>query len=472
MTFQQIYCILRARTRVMVLLAILTGTGAVTAQALLPSTYKATSALILNYKGADPLTGHSAPGQSASGYLPTYLSTQMEIIKSPAVARMVVQRLGPQQLPSYRTWFRDPVAAPDAERATGIGERLLRRLQVKPARESSVIHITFSAADPDESARVANAFATEYRRFNAELEAAPAQAASRYFEGQLTLAGAALSSALANMARFQQVNGIVNQSASADVESLRLNELGTQLVGAQAALMEASSRRQQLARHAAGVSPDITNNPLVQALKIDLSKAKVKYQSLSRRFTPEHPTPLAVAAEITSIEKEIANQIAIAAQAVGHTAAILTQRERELRGAFEQQKSRMLDLNNTRTDLVMLTKQVESSQRAYDSIAQRLAQTRLQARSTQSDINLLGMAAVPTAPAGPGLPVALALGLLAGLAAGACVALAQELSDRRIRCATDLQSLFGLPVLTTLQAMAPVLESAQRRRRLALRTVS
>lgn len=453
MSFYQIQSVLWARRALILLVAAITVAASLVTIMVLPDTYKASSALILNYKGADPLTGNGSPGQSSSGYLPTYLSTQLEIIKSPAVAERVVQSLGPALLPTYRDRFNDGHAPGSGNKA--VGERLLRQLQVKPSRESSVITITFSGPDPREAARVANAFANEYRRFNAALEAGPAQIASTYFETQLGDAGRALEAALDNMAKFQQANGIVTQLVGADVDSLRLNELGNQLVTAQAQRMEASSRRRQLAAAEAAESPDITNNPLIQALKIDLSKARVKYQSLSRRFTPDHPTALAAAAEIGSIQTELAQQTGIASKAVVHTAAILTHREQELQSAFDEQKARMFELNHRRTALTMLTKQVESLQRAYDTIAQRLAQTRLQGQSTQSDIGLLNLAMVPQAPSGPTFPMTLAIGALAGLLLGTGVALAREMADRRLRTVVDIQALIGLPVLSTIPALSP-----------------
>ena len=56
---------------------------------VLPKTYKATSTLLLNYKGVDPLTGLAMPGQ----LLPGYMATQVDIIGSKNVALRVVDQL-------------------------------------------------------------------------------------------------------------------------------------------------------------------------------------------------------------------------------------------------------------------------------------------------------------------------------------------------------------------------------------------
>ena len=54
-----------------------------------PSTYKATASVLLNYKGVDPVTGVTTPGQ----LLPGYMATQIDIIGSKHVALRVVDSL-------------------------------------------------------------------------------------------------------------------------------------------------------------------------------------------------------------------------------------------------------------------------------------------------------------------------------------------------------------------------------------------
>src|SRR3954463_12560584 len=53
------------------------------------STYKATASVLLNYKGVDPLTGVTTPGQ----LLPGYMATQIDIIGSKHVALRAVNAL-------------------------------------------------------------------------------------------------------------------------------------------------------------------------------------------------------------------------------------------------------------------------------------------------------------------------------------------------------------------------------------------
>lgn len=455
MSPRQLIFILIARAKFIAIVFSITFLAAFVVAVFMPKTYKATTALILNYKGADPLTGTAAPGQSASGYLPTYMSTQIDIIKSPTVALQVVEKLKLDKLPSFLTAYEDATGS-EADKVAlveWISEKLLQKLEVKPSRESSVLHITFTSADPRLAAMVANGFADAYRKLNVEFEVGPARNASVYFDGQLQAARDTLESALKKMSQFQEENGIVNSDNRSDVETMRLNELSSQLVTAQSQLIEASSRRSQVQAGKANESPDVTNNPLIQSLKTDLSKAEVKLNALSKKFTAQHPYSQAAKAEGDSIRSELQLQVAIASKAVSNNAHILDRREGELRRAVSDQKAKVLDLNRKRSELSMFAKEVETAQRTYDAVSQRLAQTRIQGQSNQSDVAVLTVAAVPARAATPSTTITLLVASFVGMFLGACAALVRELYDRRIRSAFDLEQIVGLPVLATLESL-------------------
>ena len=70
---------------------------------LLPKTYEATSSLVMNYKGVDPLTGMALPGQ----LLPGYMATQIDIISSKNVALRVVDQLKLAESPAVIAQFNE-----------------------------------------------------------------------------------------------------------------------------------------------------------------------------------------------------------------------------------------------------------------------------------------------------------------------------------------------------------------------------
>lgn len=457
--------VLKARLRTVALVTMLTVAGAVAASFAIPKTYKATTSLILNYKGEDHITGNGTPAQASSGYFSTYVATQIDIIKSPTVALRVVKRLNLAADPEIRAKFAsEPTSTRDKIGFEAwLANRLLAKLDVKPAHDSSVLTIAFSAPKAAGAAATANAFAQEYRNLIVELDANPVLMASEYLDRQLADARAAMGASLAAMARFQQDTGIINLENSADLETGQLNDMSKQLVEVQSQLMEAQSKSSQATRGSAAAAPDIANNALIQSLKSDLSRARMRLSAVRERVTSDHPNAIAAKAEVDSISRELARQTALLQAALSANTSILLRREAELKDALARQKQKVFELNEKRTTLVLLAKEVDNRKHIFDALSQRLAQTSIQGRAHQSDVAVLAQATAPADPSNPRKLVVAAAAGLVGMLLGACAALAQEFIDRRIRSTHELLQITRTPLVVELGPIGALAPGTPRR---------
>lgn len=447
----QLLLILRARSRQIGMVLLFTLMTAFVVVLCMPKTYKATTSLVLNYKGTDPLTGSTQPGQMIAGYLPTYLTTQIDIIKSMTVAQRVVDKLKLHENPDTKEAF-ESASSGSGDIRTWIADSLLKKVEVKPSRESSVINITFKSKDPAHAADVANAFADSYQETSVNLEASPSRNASQFFEERIKQLRQDFEAAQKKVSDYQHANGIVNVDNRVDVENARLTELSNQLVIAQAQALEAASRKNHVQGGKAYESPDVANNPLIQNLKIELSRAEVKLSSVAKEYTAHHPVYQMVKAEVDRLRSELRTQVGIASRAVSNNANILARREQELKAAMVEQKNKVMDLNRKRAELSLLIRDMETAQRTYDTVSGRLAQAKIHAQSNQSDVAVLHPADVPSQPAGPSKSIVLLLAGFVGMFIGICVAIVSELMDRRIRSARDFELVINLPVLATIDA--------------------
>ncbi len=140
MTFSQFLNILRAR-KLIVLLCLTTVVGVTTALSLIwPKSYSATASVLVDVKGADPLTGVYAPG----AMLPGYMATQVDVLTSKTVAAKVVDKLRLLESPGIKQQWQDDTQGKGDIRFW-LADLLLKKLDVKPSRESSVIEINFAS---------------------------------------------------------------------------------------------------------------------------------------------------------------------------------------------------------------------------------------------------------------------------------------------------------------------------------------
>ena len=436
--------ILYARRLIILLTLVIVVAGTVAVSLVLPKTYKATTSLVLNFKGTDPVTGAPLPAQ----LMPGYMATQVDIIGSHNVAAKVVDDLRLAEAPAVVQQFNEATKGRGNIR-DWLADLLVKKVEVVPSRESSVLDINFKAADPQFAAAVANGFAAAYQVISLQLKVDPAKKAASYINDQIKVLRDNFDVAQQKLSKFQQDNGIVSSDArldGIDVESARLNELSGQLVLAQGQLMEATSRRRQAAGTGADESPDVMSNSLIMNLKASLGNAESKFAEISQRLAPNHPAYQGAKAEVDKLRVELAQQIRATSNSVGNSARIYQQREAELRSALDHQKTKVLELNRTRDQLKLLRNEVESAQRAYETTSQRFTQTNLEAQSNQTDITILAPAVAPLEPSNPKVVLNTLVAIFLGTMLGVGLGLLAELIDRRVRSAADLVEALKVPV--------------------------
>ena len=412
-------------------------------------TYKATASVLLNYKGVDPLTGLTMPGQ----LLPGYMATQIDIISSKNVALRVVDTLKLATSPAVIAQFNSANDGKGSVR-DWLADLLLKKLEIVPSRESSVVEISFKGADPQFVSAVANAFADEYQKISVQLKTEPAKKASAYFNEQTKGLRDNVEAAQARLSKYQQEKGIVSlDNNRVDVELSRLNDLSQQLAQAQGQSIEAGSRERMAG--SAFNSPDVANNSLIQNLRVSLASAEAKFAESTQRLSRNHPQYQASKAEVDKIRAELNAAMGSVSKSVGNNAEVLRQREAELRSAVAAQKIKVLELNRARDELGVLLKDVDSAQRALDAASQRFSQTKIEAQSEQSDISILNPAVPPMDPAGPRILLNTLIAFILGSVLGVGLALLIEMLNRPIRSPSDLKELLGVPVLGTIEWRQP-----------------
>lgn len=449
MNFSQFFLILRARQRILWVTLVTVVAVTFVVNLFLPKSYTGTASVLMNYKGVDPVTGLAMPGQ----LLPGYMATQIDIITSKNVALRVVDSLKLAQSPAVIAQFNDATGGAGTVR-DWLASLLLKKLDIVPSPNSSVVNISFGGSDPQFVAAVANAFAEEYQKISIELKVEPMKKASVYFNDQTKQLRDAVEAAQSRLSKYQQDNGIVSLDNRMDVETARLSDLNAQLVAAQSQSIEAASRK-RMATGSGAESPDVAANPLVQNLRMALNAAQSKLSDASLRLGDKHPQYIAAKGEVDKLRADLRAQLSSTTSSVGNNAAILSQQEAAIKAALAAQKEKVLELNRTRDQLNVLMKDAESAQRAFDVTSQRFSQTKLEGQSSQSDIAILNPAVPPLSPSGPRTTLSLIIAVFFGFILGLALSVMAELLNRRVRSERDLLDALQVPVLGVIEWNPP-----------------
>ena len=453
MTFQQFMLILRARY-IAALLTLLVTVGLTAGISLwLPKEYTATTALVLDVKSPDPVSGMMLQGLMTPGYM----ATQIDIINR--VSNTVVKELKLDQNPTVKDQWLNATSG-KGTLTDWLAKLLQKNLDVKPSRESNLININYAGPDPEFAAAVANAFAQAYIDVNLDLRLAPARQSASFFELQSKTARDKLESAQKALSNYQQRNGITSVDDRLDYETAKLNETSSQLTGVQTATTDSQSKRESGKQDTLA---EVMQSPLLNGLKADISRLEAKLNESSVNLGKNHPQTVRTQTELATLKAELDAETRKITSSIDTTYQVGKQRESQLQQALATQKTKVLMLNQQRDELMVLRHDVETAQRALDTVSARYAQSNVESQTSQTNISVLNPAVPPTRASKPRVFLNIVLATFLGSLLGIGLALTLEMAKRRVRSSADLQGALSIPLLGAISSADGILKTSLRK---------
>jgi chain length determinant protein EpsF len=440
MSFQQIISILIARKRIIRNVFAFVVITVTVLSFIMPKQYTAMTTVVIDVKTPDPVVGAALQPMS----MPGYIATQIDIITSERVGRRVVKMLGFEKVPALvEAWREDTDGKGSFEGY--YAQKLGKKLDVKPSKESDVISIEFTSGDAKSAMTIANAFAEAYLATNVEMSAEPAKQYTDWFAERTKQVRDKLEKQQSALSALQKEKGVVADDERLDVENVRLNDLSTQLTILETQKSEAQSRQRE-AKAGLDSNPDVMNNPVIQNLRATITTAEGKLREAENTFGQNYPQIKEQKAELEVLRAKLKTEMTNVASSLSTNTVVSEQKEAEIRLAIEAQRKRILDLKKQRDEVTVLQKDIEFTQLDYNNINARLSQSSLQSQSPQTNVAVLTPAFEPDEPSKPKILINIIVSIFLGGMIGVGVAMLMELSDRRIRSESDLAAI-GIPVL-------------------------
>jgi chain length determinant protein EpsF len=324
--------------------------------------------------------------------------------------------------------------------------------------QSSVIGVSYQASHSKYAAAVANAFAKAYVDTTLNLRVEPAKQASAWFDEQLKGLRTELETSQLKLAKFQRERGILATDERMDVESGRLAELSSQALQATSTSYDNASRLGVAKGRSGETLPEVIANPLVTTLKTELLRAESKLSELSTRLGPAHPQYVQQQQEVNALRSRVNSEIGKVSGGLATATAQARAREAALKADLAAQRKRVEDLRDSRAESMILQRDVDTAQKAYDSALARYHVNKIESGARQTNVTILNPAIEPTFPSRPRVPLNIALGLFVGTILGLAAIFLLEIIDRRVRSDPDLDGVMlgmDVPLLGTLQTWHP-----------------
>ncbi|ANU06906.1 GumC family protein [Paraurantiacibacter namhicola] len=414
-----------------------------------------------------------------------YLNTQLEILRSRALAERVADRLDLASDPAFFLAMGAPGTAdlPDGARKQAVIGMLMSGFSVDLPRETRIAQIFFTSNDREMSARVTNAYAQEFIQANLQRKYDSSAYARQFVAEQLDEARQALEESERELNSYARDAGLIRarnpdrtQGVDSDyagsITASSLVQANRAANDAQAARVAAEARWNAERSAPLMASPAVQNSEVVQQLAARRGAVQSELQAARGRYLPGHPTLQRLEAEAAGLDAQVAQAAREARGAVQaqYRAAVAT--ERQLQGQVRSLEGRTLAEQDRSVRYNVLAREADTNRQLYDGLLQRYRELNAAAGITASNIAVVDLAQPPGGPSSPNLTINLLLGLLVGIGLAGTIVFLRDQLDDRIRVPEDLESKVGMglvgvipraeaddPVAALENAKSPVAEA-------------
>ena len=447
MTPRQVLAILAARWpwALAVLLLCVAATAAVSTTML--KRYTASASVMLDARSPDQVAG-GTPNTSLPG---GYLATQMDLIASERVGRAVISALTLNKDADLQADWRE-AGDGKGDFEAWLSEALQKGLSIRPAAASNVVTIAYISDDAAHAAVMANAYVKAYIDTSLELRMERLRQHSSFFDARAKELKADLDRAQAKLSEYQQKNSLLVGDDKLNLEATRLAELSAQLLVAQSANAEVAGRLRQAGQRTEQLQ-EVWQNPTVAALGAEVTREEVRLREMTSRMGESHPQLIEQEARLSELRAKFAAEKGRAVSNVSFGNSATQSRVAQISSALEAQRSKVLRMQSQREQSGGLQREVDTAQRAFDTMQQRVSLASIESQNTQTNLSVLKHATVPMAPSSPNLLKNIGASIVLGTLLGLGLVLGREQLDRRMRTVDDVSEL-KQPMLVSLPVSA------------------
>lgn len=441
-SIQQVLAIVRAYRKASIIVGLVFFLLIAVIGVLRPKQYDASVTVLINPEVNDPISGKEFPIQMLSNYM----ATQLELITSTVVLRIVVDRLklhederivGNLDLP-------EDVRKSVAERS------LQERLYVnQKTYGSQLVTIFFRDESPVGAADTVNAIAEVYvsREYERNADSDKSLAA---FKVQLDELKGRSDAAQQKFAEFQKRTGLINFGDRDDQTAVALSGLESDLLLAQ-------SRRRQLEIEAGTKRlSDLEGGPNseISAIRAKLGEQEALLAQYRLTDGPRNPRVIELQGTIEATRVDLARAERSVSSAGNAELAAARQLEARLKAAIDDQRKRVLTQGERIEEGRKLKLEFDTAQANYRRAFEKFDEISRSSASSYNNLKIVSRATPPTRASSRRTRTTLLMAVVIGAAAGLVLPLLWGFVFRRIRCRDDLERDFGMPVLVEFDSIS------------------
>lgn len=405
-----------------------------------PDRFGATAQLLIDPRDLRVLQNEISPQAVGSDVTTAFLESQARVIASDSVKRKVIERLGLASDPDFgapgngltgRIGLSQGGAAASRDPVVVALAAMDKQVIIRRGERTFVIDITAISGDGAKSARVANAMAEAYLEDQSSVRSESAQRASNSLSSRLSELRERVRVAEDKVERYRADNNLVGAGGKLVSEDT-LAVSNTQLTQARARTADAQAKFDQVravrpTSLEAGATPEALNSPSIGLLRAQLGVALTREADALVLYGSQHPQLVSAQAQARDARRQIAEELARIVQGARAELDRARASEAAISGQVDRLKRETLTTGQAAVQLRELEREADAHRQVYQSFLLRARETSGQTGVDTTNARVITEAVAPLEKLGPNRKLYIAIGLIAGLAAGVAFALLREI---------------------------------------------
>jgi succinoglycan biosynthesis transport protein ExoP len=397
-----------------------------------------------------------------------FLRTQVDILKSRALAERVAQKL---RLVGNAKFYdamgvRQPTG--DLTRAE-LDDLTIRTIEqardVDLPRNTRLATVSFISTQPEMAAQIANAFASEFIQTNLQRRFDSSTYAREFISGQLSEARAKLERSerdlnayarQAGLIRDRDANNVMSQGGrvGSSVTTTSLLELNSAANQAQAARIAAEGRWHLMNSGSALNSPDVLANPAIASLLAERARNMADLERQRANHLEDYPAVQQLKAQVGVIDAQIQNVARSIRASVKQQFDAAVEAERSLKQQVAELKSSSLAEQDQLVQYRLLEREADTNRTVYEGLLQRYKELNAAAGISASNISIIDPAIAPIRPSSPNLLRNLLISLVLGFGFAAVFIYLRTQLDDSVKVPEDVEGKLQMALLGVIPLAA------------------
>ena len=391
-----------------------------------------------------------------------FLQTQVEILKSRALAERVAQKL--RLVGNSKFYDAMGVRQPTQDLTRSELEDLTIRTietarDVDLPRNTRLATVSFISTQPELAARIANTFASEFIQTNLQRRFDSSAYAREFISGQLSEARAKLERSERELNAYARQAGLIrDRDAGApgsnqrgqlggSVTTTSLLEVNSAANQAQAARIAAEGRWRLISSGNALNSPDVLANPAISQLLAQRASAMAELEKQRANHLEDYPLVQQLRAQVGVIDAQIQNVARSIRASVKQQYDAAVEAESSLKNQVAELKGSSLAEQDQLVQYRLLEREADTNRTVYEGLLQRYKELNAAAGISASNIAIIDPAIAPIRPSSPNLLKNMLLALVIGLGSAAALVYLRTLLDDSVKVPEDIEGKLQMPLL-------------------------